>query len=783
MWRKIGKFILAYRIVLLVVLLGIITSLCYWASKAEMSYEFTKAIPADHPISIAYESFRKKYGQDGNLMVVGFQTDSFFTPNIYNTYSQLAQDLKKMEGVVEVVSISTAVNIMKDTTNKKFITVPVFQQAYSSQPGIDSAKSVFLKLPFYKDRLYNMDTKAWLMGVQVNKVIMNTKQRNVVVANIKERIASFGEQSGLTLHTSGLPLIRTELATRIADEMKWFLLASIILSAFILWLFFRSVTTMLLSLMVVLMGVVASVATIELLGYKISMLSALIPPLMVVIGIPNCIYFLTKYHSAYKDTGDKREALLAMIDRMGIVMLFCNIAAAIGFSVFALTESTILKEFGVVSGINIMGLFFISLIFIPISLYYLPTPKPRHLRYLNNRLILLGLQKIELWSINHRKLIYATTLIITTVAVIGITRLVANGYVVDDLPKSDKLQTGLRFFEKNFKGVLPLEILIKTKSKAGIIRDLPAMQKMDQLSNYIVSLPEMAKPLSIIEGLKFAKQSFFEGDSSNYKMPSEFDMPAMMSYLKLKGKTPDTAKTMQTLISSFLDSAKQEARISVSMADVGTKRLPGIIDSLKEKTDKWFPENKYTVTFTGTSVTFLEGSRYIINGLKESIMWAFLLIAACMLYLFKSVKILLCSLIPNVVPLVITAGVMGWAGVALKPSTVLVFSVALGIAIDITIRFLINYKQELKAQSSNVEATVVSTIHQTGISIIYTSLVLIAGFIIFCFSGFGGTRALGWLTSLTLLVSTVTNLVLLPALLISFGSRSKSQTPESSGHA
>jgi predicted RND superfamily exporter protein len=214
-----------------------------------------------------------------------------------------------------------------------------------------------------------------------------------------------------------------------------------------------------------------------------------------------------------------------------------------------------------------------------------------------------------------------------------------------------------------------------------------------------------------------------------------------------------------------MDSARQQARISVSMEDVGSERLAAILDSVQQRADQLFDTARYKVSLTGSSVTFLEGSRFIINGLKESIFWAFLLIAACMLYLFRSLRILLCSLLPNIIPLAITAGVMGWAGVALKPSTVLVFSVALGIAIDVTIRFLVNYKQE-QDKAVPVQQNVVQTIHSTGLSIIYTSIVLIAGFVIFCFSTFGGTFALGWLTSLTLITATVANLVLLPALLI-----------------
>jgi predicted RND superfamily exporter protein len=441
--------------------------------------------------------------------------------------------------------------------------------------------------------------------------------------------------------------------------------------------------------------------------------------------------------------------------------------------VFSLTESEVLKEFGAVAGINIMLLFFISLLLIPAVLSFLPAPKSRHMKYLQNARLNRWLDRLERWSLNHRKLIYGVTAVIVAVAIVGIVKLKSVGYIVDDLPKTDKIYTDLKFFEKHFKGVMPLEILVHSKSKAGIIRDLPGLNRIDSLSAYLTSFPGINRPLSIIEGLKFAKQAFFEGDSTNYSMPSQYDMPGMIEYLRFSKDTGTSRNSFARLVSTFMDSSRQDARISVNMADVGSERLPMILDSITNKVNLLFPKEKYDVQLTGTSITFLEGSRFIINGLKESIFWAFLLIALCMLYLFRSVRILVCSLVPNLIPLAITAGVMGWVGIPLKPSTVLVFSVALGIAIDITIRFLVNYKQELPNQGYDMKKTVIETIHGTGISIIYTSLVLIAGFVIFCFSGFGGTQALGWLTSLTLITATFTNLVLLPALLISLGGKKK----------
>ena len=768
MWEIVARAILKYRWVLLTLLLLSTIFMGYHASKVELSYEFSRAIPTDNPKYQAYQEFRKKFGEDGNLLVIGVETDKFFSREFYNDYSELGQSIRKIEWVEDVLSIPAATNLVKDTVSEKLLAINIFQPGKLEQPSIDSSKQVFLNLPFYNGILFNPSSKAYLMGVRINRDVLNSKRRNAVVSSIVKAGDDFGARQQTEMHYSGLPLIRTNMATRVADEMRWFLVGSILLSAVILLLFFRSFSATLLSLSVVIIGVLWSLGTMHLFGYSITLLNALIPPLVVVIGIPNCIYFLNKYHTSYNDTGEKHTALVEMIRRMGIVTLFCNIAAAIGFAVFALTKSAILKEFGVVAGINIMALFFISIILIPVVLSFLPSPKKRHTRYLENKWLLLILDRLEIWALHHQKFVYGFTALILAIAITGIFRLRSEGFIVDDLPKTDKLYLDLKFFEKNFKGVMPLEIIVDTKRKNGLrINPLQIFAKIDSLSAFVQAQPDMAKPLSIVEGMKFARQAYYDGDSSNYGLPNSFDISFLAQYLGTKGEDSSGRQSnFSRIIRSFMDSTRQQARISINMADVGSKRLHEIIQTVQNKSSQLFDSTKYRVEYTGSSVTFLEGSAFIINGLKESILWAFLLIALCMLYLFRSFKILICSLIPNVIPLIITAGVMGWAGVRIKPSTVLVFSIALGIAIDITIRFLVNYKQELQASNKPAKEIVVDTIHKTGISIIYTSMVLIAGFVIFCFSGFGGTQALGWLTSLTLVLATLTNLIFLPTLLL-----------------
>jgi hypothetical protein len=768
MWQALGKAVLKFRIPLIIALVLLTVFMGYHASKVQMSYDFSRAIPTDHPKYKAYLEFKKTFGEDGNLLTIGFTSANFFEVNQFNALTGFQDRLKKINGVEDIISVNGAVTLKKNDSTSKLDAIRVFPTNIKSQQEIDSLKDVFYSLPFYRGLLYNPDTKAYLLGLRINSEILGSKARETTIGEIEKEAAAFAETSKLDLHLSGLPLIRTNVALRIAKEMQWFLLGSVLLSALILFIFFRSLSTTLLSLAVVLIGVVYSLATIHMLGFRITLLNALIPPLVVVIGIPNCIYFLNKYHTAFMKTGDKKKAIVEMIGKMGVVTLFCNISAALGFAVFALTKSIILKEFGIVAGINIMALFFISLILIPISLYYMAEPRKKHTRYLENKWLHTLLTTIEQWVFIHKKTVYLATGIALVFSIIGISKLKTQSFIVDDLPQKDKIYTDLRFFESNFRGIMPLEILVDTKKKNGIAgsRALSVYDKVSSFSAYIASYPEMARPLSLAEGLKFARQGFYDGDSNNYSMPNAFDGAFMADYMK-PSKGNATAKgSLEKLMSSFIDSNKQVTRISVNMADVGSMRMPILIDSLEAHVPDYFDTSKVSVQLTGSSITFLEGSRFIIKGLKESIFWAFLFISLCMLYLFRSFRILLCSLIPNLIPLVMTAGLMGWMGIAIKPSTVLVFSVALGIAIDITIRFLVNYKQELPHFNGKVHETVVQTIRETGISIVYTSLVLIAGFIIFVISGFGSTQALGWLTSFTLLVATLTNLVLLPVLLL-----------------
>ena len=763
MWNKIASAVLRYRVLLLVLLAAFTAFMGYHGSQIELSYQFAKAIPSDHPKLIEYEDYRKTFGEDGNLMVIGMQPKDIFDVGFFQRWYDLGDSLKAIDGVSAVLSIPEAYVPFKDTAGKANL-AQLFSKRPASQQELDSLRTVFMQLPFYNGILYNGETRATLLGVTINPKTLNSKDRVRVVQEIQrtaERVMSRGYGE---IRFSGLPHIRTMMAIQVQKELNKFLILSVIVTALVLLILLRSVYAVFFSLIVVGIAVVWTMGTIVLLGYKITLLTGLIPPLVVVIGITNCVYLLNKYHIELANGLEKKPALHRMIERVGLATLFTNITAAIGFGVFYFTKSQVLKEFGLVAGLNVSALFIISIIVIPCVFSLLPLPRAGQMKYLEFKSLNRILDWFDRLAHNYRPAIYTVTGLVVIAAIIGTTRLKATGFIVDDIPHNDKLYTDLKFFESNFHGVMPLDILIKGKDRNAIKKN-GVLAKINALQDTLATYKEFSKSLSIVEAIKFANQANGGGDSSAYRLASRSSLGGVdqnaivLSYLqKLKDKR---------IIAPFIDSTAQTARISLNMADIGSEEMHRVLGELEPKIYSVIDTSKYNVILTGTSIIFIEGLQFIIDGLFESLLLAFLLIAVCMGYLFRSVKMIFFSLLPNLVPLLVTAGLMGYFNIPLKPSTVLIYSIAFGIAVDNAIRFLAKYQQELHRHKMNVSKTVSLALHEAGISIIYTSIILFFGFIIFTASNFGGTFYLGLLTSITLVVAMFNNLLLLPSMLLS----------------
>ncbi len=759
MWVSISRFIIRKRFTLLIVL-GLLTAvMAYTARKAELSYEFAQILPMDDPDFVDYIKFKEMFGEDGSVLVVGIEDKNIFQLDQFNDWYDLGNEIREMEGIREVVSIARIYNVSKNDTVRKFDFNPVFASKPTTQAELDSLSELVYSLPFYNNLLYNKETGATLMAITLDKKILFSKDRVALVQSVKERADAFSKKYNVPVHYSGLPYIRTMISKKIAAELELFLFLAGVVTAFILFLFFRSFTAVLFSMLTVGVGVIWSIATIVILGYKITILTGLIPPLIIVIGVPNCIFLLNKYHTEFTIHGNKIKALTRTIQRIGKAALMTNATTAVGFVAFAITKSAILREFGVVASINILIIFLLALILIPIIFSYLPEPSTRHTKHLENKRMKKVVGKLDEWVHYKRRYIYVSTFIVVAVAIIGVTRIKAEGYIVDDLPQKDPIYQDLKFFENNFKGVMPFEITIDTHKKNGIM-NLPTMRRVDELQQLIAEYPHFSKPVSIAEIVKFSTQAYYNGNESQFRLPNDQEKNFILSYVPRSRSGSDMLK-------SLVDSTRQVTRISVQMADIGSAEIEQLLPVLKPRIDSIFNPEKYDVKITGTSIIFLKGTKYLVQNLIVSLIIAVFVIALLMSLMFNSFRMVVISLIPNIIPLLFTASIMGYFDINLKPSTILIFSIAFGISVDNTIHFLAKYRLELKSNYWNIGKSVTMALKETGVSMIYTSIVLFFGFSIFTASHFGGTIALGLLVSITLFVALLSNLLLLPSLLMS----------------
>ncbi|NBB29006.1 RND family transporter [Cellulophaga sp. BC115SP] len=761
MWNKIAELIIRNRLFWIGLIIVSTIYMGYQASRIQLSYEFARILPANDPIEQEYQRFRKLFGEDGSLMVIGYQSSEMYKLDNFNDWYDLSQAIKKHEGIKNVISLTNLIDLKVNETTKRFDVKPLLTQKPKSQAEVDSIKDKIANLKFYEGMVVNSKTNTTLMAITFNEKDLNSKKRISIVQEIRDLAHQFELKHKTTLHFSGMPFIRTATMQKVSHEMELFMGLAVLVTAAILWFFFRSVRFTLVSILVVLIGVVFSVGTLVMMGYKITMLTGLIPPLLIVIGVPNCIFLINRYQAELLAHGDKQLAIRNMITGIGLSTFLANMTTAIGFGVFYFTNSSLLVEFGVVSALNVMVTYVLCLVLVPISVYYMGLPQVKHLKHLDGQWAKKFLSWIDHTVHNNRPAIYLTALVVVLVSAYGVTKINVIGYVVDDLPKKDPIYTDLRFFEENFNGVLPFEIMIDTKRKNGVFdNQAEALYKIKSLQNRLKQYKEFSKPLSIVEAVRFLYQSYKGGEARYFIMPSVFELSKLSEYLQ----TDSSSASKQ--IKPFLNDDKSITRISYQMADVGSVRIKELMKEIQPQVDEIFPKDQYKVSLTGHSLVFLKSNDYLLGNLYESLLIAIVLIALVGMVLFRSIPIIILSKLPCLIPLALTAGIMGFFDIHFKPSTILIFSITFGIASDGTVYFLTRYRQELEDKGNSVRESITNTIFGTGLSMIYTAIILFCGFSIFAASSFGGTAAMGVMVSITLLIAMCTNLILLPALLL-----------------
>lgn len=764
-WEWIARIILKNRMTILCVIFSLTVFLGLQWKNLSMTFTEANLLPQKHIVNQQYQDFLNKFGEEGNLIVIGFQDKRFFTPKAFTAWNKLMSGLKKAQEVELVIAVHDLKKLEKNTLLEKFELVPLINPKKTNDAAYLGGikKELFNNLPFYESLLFNKQTGSIRSAIYLNKKIVNTVARKTfVVENLVPKINEFEKTTGIDLRVSGMPYIRTINSENMKGEIGFFIGAALLITSLIFFLFFRSFRATFISICILLVGVVWSFGTLGLFHYKITILTAIIPPLIIVIGITNCIFLINKYQQEIKTHNNQAKALQRVISKIGVATLMTNLTTAIGFATFMITGNDLLYEFGLVTSINVITVYLLTLMIVPIVYSFMPVPKEKHLYHLSKTYLSAVLNWVEYAVRYNRKIIYIVYGLLLLFSIIGVSQMKVSGSLIGEMPKSASFFKDILFFEKEFNGVMPLEIMIDTKRKKGVMK-LSTMKRMDELQQTIAEIPELSKPVSIVNLVKYSKQAYYNGNPEYYELPTSQEQAFILSYAKNA-----TKNTKDNLMKSYVDSTGQYARITTFMRDIGTEEMAKVEDKLRTKIDQVFPKERFNVTLTGKALVFQKGTSYLIDNLIESLIFAILLIAGLMAYMFRSVKMILVSVITNILPLCITSGLMGYFGIPLKPSTILVFSIAFGISVDNAIQFMAKYRHDLIENNGKIKKSVFSALRETGISTFYTSVVLVFGFAIFTLSSFSGTIALGGLISCTLLFAMFANLLVLPALVLTF---------------
>ena len=761
-WTRVSRVILKNRYLILILIAIITTLLVFQMKNMRFSYTEANLLPENHEVNIQYNKFLEIFGEEGNLILLAVKDSSVFTIDKFNAWNSLAKSFDSLPEVEFTLSIADVKKLKKDTKNRKFVLESIYEKKITSQEKVNSIKKeLFEKLPFYDNLLYNKKTGTIQTAIYIDKEIVNTPVRKAFVFDkLIPIIDRFEKENNLDVRVSGMPYIRTINAQNIIDEIQLFVLGALFITGIIFFFFFRSYRATFITLLVVTIGVTWAFGFIGLFGYEITVLTALIPPLIIVIGVPNAVFLINKYQQEIKSHGQQAKALQRVISKIGNATLMTNITTASGFATFVFVKSQLLREFGILASINILSIFVLALLIIPIIYSFMEPPKKKHLNHLERRWMENVVDWMEKMVREQRIAIYITTVVIIILGIIGLYQIRVSGSLIEDMPKTKAFFKDIKFFENEFGGIMPLEILVDTKKEKGVMK-LSTLKRMDKINEVIESFPELSKPVSIVNLVKYSKQAYYRGNPKYYQLPTSQEQNYIFEYTK-------NSDGNSNMLNNFVDSTGQFARITTFMKDIGTDKMNVIQERLSQIVKKEFPSERYNVSFTGKALVFLKGTNYLIGNLVFSLSLAILLISLFMAWMFRSFRMILISIIPNMLPLLITAGLMGFFGIPIKPSTILVFSIAFGISVDDTIHFLAKYRQELIASNWKIRKSVYAALRETGVSMFYTSVVLFFGFLVFTVSSFGGTIALGGLVSITLLLAMVSNLLLLPSLLLTF---------------
>ncbi|MFT6759722.1 MAG: putative RND superfamily exporter protein, partial [Psychroserpens sp.] len=575
MWQTVARIILRNRIAFLIAI-GLLTIAAgYLASNVKIRYDFASLLPSQDTTLVSYNKFKQQFGEDGDVLIIGIEQEDLFTQDIYNSWYDLGEEIQALEGIEQVISAARCYRLVRNDSLKRFDFELLSKEKPTTQQELDSIKEEVVKLKFYDKMMWDEESHVSIMAITLTAKVLDSEKRIALTDRVLKIGNGYEERLGTELKYSGMPYIRSVLAKVVANEMVLFIFYALFVTAIILFLFFRSFKVVMVAVLVVAIGSLWSIGLVSLFGFQLSILTGLVPPLIIVIGVANCIFLLNKYHTEYRAHGNKIKSLTRVVAKVGKATLLTNATTAAGFATFTVVESSVMREFGVVAALSIMNVFVLSLLLVPIIFSFLKEPKARHIKHLDRKYSKIFVSKIVEIVLSYRTRVYWLFSAIIVIGIYGITLITANGKIVDDFPEESPVLTDLAFFEKHFNGVMPFEIQIDAL-KPGKALSPATLKRIDKLQDAISAYPQFSHAISMAEVVKSLKQAYYGGVPSKYSLPNGSERGFILSYSQ-NGDDENGAE----LLNSFIDSTRQITRVSFQMKDVGTDEMNRLLAEIR----------------------------------------------------------------------------------------------------------------------------------------------------------------------------------------------------------
>ncbi len=719
----------------------------YFALQLKFSFDFEQFFPTGDPDLAFFKEFIEEFETDDNFMLIAaVREKGVFEQSFLEQFHDLTLQTRKLPYIIESQSLTKLTLPLK--TPFGYTTIPAIHIDKPSRYARDSLK--IMQDERFVHNLISEDGKALVIAMKT-KDRLDLQDSDELMEAIRTLLTNYSfEQT----HLLGTAYFQSELVKMSQREVAVSAVISGLLVTFILFVLFRRPIGIGIACISIALGMLLFLGLLGAWGRELSVMSALYPVLMIIVGTSDVIHIMSKYIDELRKGLPKKEAIIITIKEIGLATLLTSITTAIGFASLLSSRITPIKEFGVNAAVGVVVAYITVIFFTTALLSYF---KREQLTYLTEQKNVWEkiLEYTYQTTVLHPKRIILGSILLIGICFWGISTISTNYRMESNLPIGATITEDFTFFEEAFAGFRPMEIAVFATDEYKAT-DYEVIQQMDKIEQHLHTIPSIKSVTSITAAYKSANQANNQNKATAYSIPTT--ERSFQKTQRMLDRLPEGSKDI------MVSKDGKKARITTRVLDIGADS----VQQLGIHIDNWIAQHTdpsiATFKRTGTAIILDKNALYARQSLLEGLAFAVLIVSVLMALLFRNWRMVFISLVPNVLPLLIAGGLLGFLGIELEAGVAILFAIVFGIAVDDTIHFLSKFKLA-SDKGLGIEEAIHITFLETGKAICLTSVVLFFGFLVMLFSVNPPSVTVGIMISVTLFTALISDLLIIPVLI------------------